>query len=165
MKNREMIKCDKIRAFRIADVLVYSAVALLVFLLFLSFVILPNTSDYNGFKIIADGKEIFTLKFKDGTYEQKDFSGQIEVLPQENGELIITVFTNAEKSEYNVLLVSLTEKTVKVTESNCSIKKDCVHSPKIDGAGKMIACMPHGLKIVALGGDYLPVTTGSAEYE
>lgn len=165
MKNREMIKRDKICAFRIADVLVYSAVALLVFLLFLCFVILPNESSYDGFKITLNGEEIFLLKYKDGSYKQRDFDGEIDISESENEELTITVFCDAEKTEYNVLLVSLKDKTVKVTESNCSIKKDCVHSPSVNGTNTVIACMPHGLKIVALGGDYIPITTGSAEYE
>ena len=58
----------------------------------------------------------------------------------------ITVFTNQEKSGYNVIFIDTKERTEKVIYANCSDRKDCFHSPAIKNNGT-IYCSPHDLLI------------------
>ena len=149
----------KIKPFRPMDLIVYAVVLVLVLFLFFYFVIIPKTDNIKGFMVKLDGQKILTFEFDKGITETQDFSGKLEIVNTKD-QTLITIYTNLELTEFNVIAVSLIDKTVEVLESNCSVRKDCVHSPKINQNGGMIACMPHGLKILSLGSDYIPLSTG-----
>lgn len=161
MKNESENNGIKFKPFRPLDIVVYSVVLLLVFLLFLFFIILPKTDATKGFTISLDGQKILEFEFDKGITKTHEFIGKIETIEKDN-ETIIKVFVNSDYTEFNEIKVSLLDKTVDVIESNCSSRKDCVHSPKIDENGGIIACMPHGLKIVSFGSEYIPLSTGGA---
>lgn len=159
-KNFAQIKSEK--PFRSGDVLIYSALLLIISVLFAVFIIFPsvNASDSTGFEIEINGKTVCTFTYADKKLTVNDgFVSLVEYEEAENG-LKITVFTSSEKEDFNELFADFSKKTVKVTDSNCSVSKDCVFSPAISNSGA-IYCAPHGLKIVPLGNNgFTPPITG-----
>ena len=160
MANYVIDKVKTGKLFCLADIFVYSAAALLLAALFLTFVIFPAHAENVGFKVVVEEKTALTYYFSNGDYQIYDFNGSIETeSDNSDGLFTFTVFIGGNE-DYNVIEVDTENKSVKVVKSNCSIKKDCVFSPPLlDGTGA-IFCMPHGLKILPLNENYRGVTTG-----
>lgn len=133
------------KPFKKFDLLVYLSVLVLIFSLFLCY----NTcsgGEIEKLSISRGGTTLFVYDFSDGTYEI--FSENVSV--EESGVLTVTVLTE-DRTGQNVVEIDKNEKSARVTDADCSARKDCVHSPAIKKAGASIVCVPHGLVISADG--------------
>ena len=159
MSNKE--KKDKLRLFRLPDLIIYAVVTIIVLSLFLIPLLSLKKGTLNGFDIYKEGKLIFSLSFEN--YEKyfldKDSEQLVEISYKENA-MLIKVFKDSEKKDFNLIFSNLKEKSVSVTESTCSIKKDCTHFKPIVNNSGVIICEPHGLKILPKGERFVPVVTG-----
>lgn len=137
------------RWFRVWDLIVYGAVAVIIAALFLAVFLTRDKSAPDGFKISCDGREVFVYSFAEDKYESLSPS-KIGV-EEENGEkLVFTVYTD-DGNGYNKIEVNKVKKTVRVIDANCSAHKDCVYTPAITGGSSAIVCPPHGMIITPLG--------------
>ena len=64
---------------------------------------------------------------------------------------------------YNIL--EMTANTVRITDANCSGRKDCTHFHPITHGEQDIICVPHGLHIVGIGEDALRETIHDDEID
>ena len=94
--------------------------------------------------VLCSGETLFACDFSDGAYTA--YSGDVSVSGEQT--LVVTVRSG---EGYNVIEIDIKERTVCVTDANCSSRKDCVHSPAITAAGGTIVCAPHRLVISAAG--------------
>lgn len=159
MKNNVYSKIKNGKAFSYADLIIYAAVFVVLAALFIAIIIIPSNTVSAGFVVSVNDKDAFIYEYQSGKYEIKDFDGKIEIggIDTQN-TFTFTVFTG--EDGYNVLEVSPKDKTVKVVESNCSSKKDCVYTPPLKNGSGAIFCMPHGVKILPLNLNYRNVSTG-----
>lgn len=157
LENSVYNKIKNNKLFKKTDILVYAVLFLLVAVLFTVFVIFPKTAKSNLITASLNNKEIFRYNFADNTYTEYEFDGKIEITESENARFL-KIFFGKDCKDFNTVCIDLKNKTVSVTESNCSIRKDCVHSTPITTNGGIIICMPHALKITCNG--YRPVSTG-----
>jgi len=149
----QFIKSNK--PFRLYDVIVYACVLIILLALFLAF-LLPSGSSSNGFEVLLNGESVLTYKYSsDELTILEKYANSVKI----NDDGSVTVYTSADKSAFNTLNIDKEGKTVKVIDANCSIKKDCVHTPALKGDNGAIICLPHGLKIISLSG-YVPPTVG-----
>ena len=150
----------KSKPFKTGDLFVYLAVLVIITALFLSFVILPNRTKTSGFSVTVDGELYFSFTPTDKSLVIADGKESfIERKDTEDG-VFITVYTLADKSEYNVIFFDVKDLTAKVTESNCSTSHDCTFTPEIKDSGA-IYCAPHALKIAPTSSDgFSEPTTG-----
>jgi len=161
MLNERVIDViKKSKPFKAGDVLVYIAVLVTIAVLFLSFVIFPTANNSTGFTVTVNGEKYFTFSPTENKLiiaDGKD--GLISKTDAENG-VYITVYSKADKSQFNVIFFDTENGTAKITESNCSTSHDCTFTPKIKDSGA-IYCAPHGLKVVpSIGGGFSEPITG-----
>lgn len=152
-------KISSSKLFYTRDLFAYAFVALFVAFLIIVFVVLPSNKQANGFCVKKDGQVVFY--FTNNTVKiQNDYDDLIETVGIQNG-VEVTIYTDSNKTNFNVILFDLSNKTAKVTKSTCSHSKDCCYSPAISNSG-IIYCAPHGLSIepIASGGFTPPVTGG-----
>ncbi len=151
------------KLFHFGDIFVYISTALIISILFLVFFILPNCNSSgktaNGFKVENDGKTIITHIY--GTDEftiDQNFSNLTKIQATDYGHLV-TIYTNLDKTEFNVLKVNDKDKTVKMERSNCR-SKQCTYLHEIDDNG-IIYCAPRSLKITPINGSgFIPPIAG-----
>lgn len=159
--NFERIKSN--RPFKIGDLVLYFFILVFVAALFFVFVLLPTSTskDADGFKIILKGNEVFLFNYSTCEYEIfADYNDYVTVIDEGNGAYKIKIYTDSEKTEFNLLTVNATEKTVGMSDSNCSESKDCVHMPYVTDEDDFILCAPHKLKILPSNSGYKPPTSG-----
>lgn len=156
----EKLKSNK--PFSVGDIYIYLGLILVIFALFLSIIIIPNSKKTDGFVIYKGEKKILTYYYENDLEKiEDDFLALVQIENADNGKLI-SIFSDSEKTEYNIVFVNSKEQTVKMHDSTCSISKDCTISPKISNSG-MIYCAPHEIKIVPLNNENnLPLWTGGA---
>lgn len=137
------------KLFKKSDVLVYALVIVCVFFLFLFFVIIPSSSQQRGFSIWVEGNKVAeyyyegqSLSINDRNFEDKIYF--------DSEKLTITVYYDQAKTQYNVISIDHANKSAKISEANCSVSKDCVYTPSLNG-DSAIVCAPHKLKITSLG--------------
>ncbi len=147
---QENIKTRK--AFGKLDFILYLTLALLLFLLFLFFVILPSRSPAKGFKVTVGETIVFNFYYQDCSYDITD--GYDVKVKETDGVYEITVTTPA---GYNVIQTKPSEGYVKVVDANCSIGKDCVYTAPIKTDGGAIVCLPHDLRVLPIGGTTPPI--------
>ena len=138
----------------IKDVFLYVVLSVILIISFM-FPLL-NKSDNSGFKITYLGQEIFNFNYQTKEYSRFDFNGEIIVESNSNG-VEITIFFDSDHLEYNILSVDYKDNSVKMKDSTCSHKKDCIYSPAIKDSGAII-CAPHGIKVVCINGVVPPIT-------
>lgn len=159
LKKRDLYEIKTLKAFEINDVFLYVFLLVVVSVLFILFVFSQNKNTPDGFTITVNGKSACTFTCLDNNLTiNEEFKSLITFIETENG-VTLTVFTDESKSGYNVIFIDTFNQTAKVTESTCSISKDCVYSPAISRDGA-IFCAPHGLKITPNGasGTIPPIT-------
>ena len=159
VKIYESVK--KRKPFGVYDLILYATIVLIAVGLFLGFFVFKSDDGSDGFKVVIDEKEAFVFYYETCYYEIKDSVATItvEVKDDEKGLYSVSVYLGDGK-DYNVLSVNAEEKTVSITEADCSAKKDCVHTPAINGDSGAIYCMPHKLKVLPLKNGYRPIKTG-----
>ena len=148
------------KPFVLIDIAVYAAIVLTVVGFFLAFIIFPKNENSDGFKVFVDEKEIFVFYYDTCDYETKEYGGKIEMQTVEDKKTyVVRIFPRGDQ-EFNLLYVNAEEKTVKITDANCSNRKDCVYTPEIKSGSGAIYCMPHKLKVLPIKSDYRPIRTG-----
>ena len=159
IKNHSQIKQNK--PFEINDIFIYLIVIVSLFILFLSFVILPQKTQSNGF-VVYKGQELVFTFYNDSSkvVVQDNFSSLVKIEQVQDG-LTVKVFTDENLNAFNLVFINVNDRFAKMLDSTCSQSKDCVHSPSINDFG-MIYCAPHELKIVPLGQNDIPPWTGGA---
>ena len=149
------------KPFYFYDLIIYTATLILVVGLFLGFVVFNSPENSDGFKIIVNEKEALVFYYESGAYEIKETGEAVSftIDKAEDGIYFISVFYK-DLNEHNIISVNTEEKKVKVSDADCSIRKDCVHTKEIEGDSGAIYCMPHKLKILPLKNGYRPISTG-----
>ena len=85
-------------------------------MLFLCFVIVPQTKQAVGFSVEINDKKVFSLNYSTREYIiENDFIHYIEVDKEQN---TVIIFLNDEKTEFNKLLFDANKKTIKMTPIN-----------------------------------------------
>ena len=134
------------KVFYLKDLFAYAMAVLIVAVLAVVFLVLPDANNANGFKVELDGKAVLTYSFSTGDYEVfNDFVNVVTVEEVDDG----ITFTVKTSEGFNKIYISKTEKTAAVIDSDCSVSKDCVYSPKIKDSGAIV-CAPHKLKLFPL---------------
>jgi hypothetical protein len=146
--------------FRKADIIIYVALTIVVSLLLVFFVFLPMNKHTSGFIVSVEGKTCLTYRFQGDILSiEGEFTSKVDV-KEVDGGYQITVYHSQDKSSYNQIYIDVNNKTAKVTESSCSVSKDCVHTPSISNSG-VIYCAPHALKILPIESDgFIPPSVG-----
>ena len=143
-----MLGVERVRKqFEKNDIFIYMFILILIISLFLFCFLSPSGKSF-GFICEYDGEKIFSFRYSDKSYYiNENFTGRI-TLDLDNST--VTIFFDDEKTEYNVIQFDCGENKVKVTDSTCSISKDCTKIPAIVDKKNTIYCNPHRLKIVSL---------------
>lgn len=147
LKKIEQVKTGK--WFKIWDLLVYGLLAGVIVALFITFALVGKGSKPNGITVSYKGERVFVYNFDKGEYDvlKADY---IDVKEDGEDKLLLTFYTQG-KSGYNDVEINKKDKSVKVTASNCSTHKDCVHTPALSGTRSVpILCTPHALSIAPL---------------
>jgi hypothetical protein len=146
---------EKRKAFAKWDILIYALSLLTIASLFFVFVIFPNTGNSDGFRVFVGQTQVFAFNYSDRSYTVTD---GYDVTVTNDGELY-TVTVKTEKG-FNQITADVINKTVKVTDADCSIGKDCVHTVALTGDTGAIICVPHDLRVLPLNGGYIPPIAG-----
>lgn len=142
-------KIKNSKPFEKSDVFLYASSLVILAVLFIVFVVFPTNKLSNGFNISLDGKTAIVINVKSRTYSiANEFADDISVIESEDG-ISFEIFTD-DNGGYNVVYVNYDSMQAKVSDSNCSIRKDCVHTSPIKDSG-VIVCAPHKLKVSLIG--------------
>ena len=159
MKSDIYTKVKSKKTFEFNDIFVYSALTLLILVLFICFVIIPQKSTPLGIEIRKNNQKVLSFHYSSNTIViENEFNELVEVSDHNDGKLI-TIYTNTDKTGFNKIYIDLQNKTAKMQDSTCSHSKDCVSLPKISDSG-MIFCAPHALKITPIDSKGTPPWTG-----
>lgn len=144
-----------------SDIIIYAFIALVIALLFLFFIIIPARAEKNsstGFIIEQNKNTILTYAYKDQTFKiEQDFIDYVKIEKNESG-FTITIYSNDEHTEYNIISVDNTTKTVKMADTNCRSEL-CKYMHASDNG--IIYCAPRALKISLIGSSgFTPAVTG-----
>ncbi len=140
-KKVEEVKRD--RAFKPLDLIIYSAVAVILVAVFLSVFLTKSDKPFSGIEVYSGGELKYTYAFDGGG----NISG--EGVEEEITDGIVSVRVTCVKG-YNVIKIDVAARSVRVEEADCK-GKDCVYTPAIVDSDGVIYCSPHGLKIIPLG--------------
>lgn len=150
MKNDIYGKIKARKPFEINDFFIYLSLFVLVALLFLFFIILPNSQDAKGFTFLLNDKEIFSFYYDSEEFsvleEYKDFI-QVDKIND-----TVTIYYDKDKTDFNLMSYSAQKRGVVMIDSTCSKSKDCTFEPAIYSSGT-IYCAPHGLIVLPIGGN------------
>lgn len=137
------VKADK--GFKIWDLIIYAAIAAVIVALFITFAIVPDKSAASDITVYYKNQAVYTYSFETLTGTIIDGSHIEETEETEEG--LTLTFYGADQKQTNVIYIDKNEKSVNVTEANCSTRKDCVHMDKITDKSNVIICSPHNMKI------------------
>ena len=143
------------KAFAKWDILIYTLSLLTIASLFIAFIITPKSSSSDGFRVFVGDKQAFTFKYSDKSFTITD---GYDIIVTNDGELY-TVTVKTERG-FNQITADTVKKTVKVTDADCSIGKDCVHTVALSGNTGAIICVPHDLRVLPLKGGFTPPIAG-----
>lgn len=144
LKKIEQIKNSK--WFSIWDLIAFGVILITAVALILVFTLRGDKSALSGFEISYRGEQVFTYEF--GGEKRILDNERIKVEDGDGGFKVH--FTTDDKKGYNTIWVNTKNKTVDVTDSNCSMRKDCVYTAKMTNNSSQIYCLPHGLTILPL---------------
>lgn len=150
MSQKKIEQVRKTKYFRLWDLLVYGIVIAVVVALFLTVFLTTDKSPTSGFVVRQKDKVVFTYYFDSDKYEYSLTDGIICVDEEDSSVLKFTVRVK-DGDGYNKVEVDKLNKSVKVTDANCSLfKKDCVYTPAIKDNSTTISCLPHEMYIEPL---------------
>ncbi len=134
------------KPFQKFDLIIYLVLAVIIISLFLGFVVFKGKKQSNGIEIILDETVIMTYIYENDSITITD--GYYNNLAIENIETgyKITVFSDDNHHDFNLILINKEQKKVSVLDANCSVGKDCVKMEITNGSGSIV-CVPHKLKI------------------
>ncbi len=156
MKNKSLNEIKNLRAFEKHDVLIYAVLALFVAVLFVFFVFAPQKTNSNGFSVTKNNHHVLSFNYDDHSLVIDSAFLELVEKTEQGNRLIVTIYHDEQKKNFNTLEIDKTNRTVDVVEANCSNSKECVHMAKISGSG-VIFCAPHALSISC---GYIPPVLG-----
>ena len=142
--KRRAAEIKKSKPFYVLDVAVYLAVLTLAAAIFFALIPFKNAGEIAGFNFYFNNELVAEYSFSGGEFTVK--SGFEERFARsEDGSIIF--YADADKTEYNVIIIDDETKTAKVTDANCT-GRDCTTQTAGKGGG-FIFCAPHNLKITS----------------
>ena len=131
--------------FRVWDILIYGVIIAVTVALLLAFYFTKDKSPADGIRILYKNQSVFEYYYSTDSYKIiKDSNIVIE--DESAAKLTLTFYTDG-KSGSNTVVIDKTKKSVKVTEADCSTRKDCVYMPEIKDNSGFISCSPHMMTI------------------
>ncbi len=144
LNNQILRKVKNSKLFEKNDVFIYAVSLVILVVLFAVFVIFPTTKNSDGFTVFVDGKTAIVFNSNTKTYSiASEFNNAINIEETEQG-ILFTVKTS--DNGYNDVFIDYVSGKASVVDSNCSVRKDCVHTASIKNSG-VIVCAPHKLKV------------------
>ena len=147
-----MNKVDKIdnikniKPFRLADVIVYIVLAVLIVALLLAFCLPRQDSGLRGVEVTLKGEVVAEYYFEDDSLiTSSAVDSRIE-----GDKYYLTVHTD-QPNGYNLVVIDLTERKAWVQEADCSSSAECTQMKAITKAGDSIICVPHALVVQGVG--------------
>ena len=141
MSLKKVGEVKKDKGFKIWDLIIYGAIALLVAVLFMVTFLTRDTSPLSGVRIYSDNKIVFEYSFESGEYKNLNESA-VSVIADNEQTLKIKVFY---EDEFNTVVIDKAG-SVKVTEADC-FNKTCIAMKEIKDNSGLIYCSPHRLRI------------------
>ncbi len=164
MSLKKVNQVKKDRFFKIWDILIYGIVAVVIVALFLAVTLTQDTGALTGINIYYQDALAFTYDFDEDEYEIR-LENNIRV-EAENSDHITLIFCENGGSfdgptDYNIIEIDKRERTVQVTDADCSNYRGCVYSQPLGETSRPIMCPTHNLRIEPSGyiddGTTLPV--------
>ncbi len=146
LKRIEQVKGRK--PFSIWDVLVY-ALLLGVVLFLLLFFLLGKSEGIEGIRIFVQDELACSYSFGEGLQVEDTFFDKVNI--REEGDFVY--LTVGSEEGYNVVQIDCKARVAQVIDADCSFHKDCTYMKEISSEDGAIICVPHGVKVVALGGE------------
>ena len=150
LKKVEQVKKD--RFFKIWDVLIYAVVALVIAALFLTVFLTRDTSALTGVEGYYNNSLAFSYDFEKQSLNIV-LTANVRETEGEEGTVTLIFCEDGgsfdEMRGYNIIVIDRSARTVKVTQTDCSNREDCVHTPAIQDSSGSIVCTPHRLRIIA----------------
>lgn len=141
-KKLDSIKSEKY--FRVWDLVVYGVLALVIAALFLAVFLSRDDSPAGGIKISSYGTAVCVYDYQADKFTV--FDGEIMEIESQSEEEVRLIF-HAERGGYNKIVIDKINKSVRVSDADCSLHRDCVFTPAITDNGSAISCPPHNMKI------------------
>ena len=145
-KTDKLDKINNIKPFRLADVIVYIVLAVLIVALLLAFCLPRQDSSLRGVEVTVNGEIVAEYYFED------DSLVTVAVVDSriEGDKYYLTVHTD-QPNGYNLVVIDLTERKAWVQEADCSSSAECTQMKTITKAGDSIICVPHALVVQGVG--------------
>lgn len=131
--------------FRIWDLIIYGVIIAVTVALFLALHFTKDRSQADGIRILYKNKSVFEYYYSNDNYKIIE-EDNIVIEDESATKLTLTFYTDG-KSGHNTVVIDKTEKSVKVTDADCSLRKDCVYTPEIRDNSGFISCSPHMMTI------------------
>ena len=161
MSYQRVEQVKKRPPFALWDLLIYGILAVAVVLLFVVFVFTADKSAIEGVQILFQDEVAYTYSFEEGGTATQGYESRF-ALTEEDGKIVLIAYADDTREHFNRIEIDETEKSVKVTDSNCSRHRDCVFMDEIKTKSGVIICVPHAMKVVPLDGkqDFSNPTVG-----
>lgn len=151
MNNSVLESVKKSKFFKPFDIVIYSLVLVIILCFFLIFVVFKSDNNVLGFKVNIDNQDVIYFEYEkgiDGFTFEHNYSTLTQTKKIENS-IEVKIFTNEQKTAFNLLQIDLENKCVKMLDSNCK-NKDCTHFKGISSDSGSIICVPHNLIVSAI---------------
>lgn len=144
-KTDKIDKIKNIKPFRLADVIVYIVLAVLIVALLLAFCLPRQDSSLRGVEVTLKGEVVAEYYFEDDSL----ITASAVDSRREGDKYYLTV--NSQSGGYNLVVIDLTERKAWVQEADCSSSAECTQMKAITKAGDSIICVPHALVVQGVG--------------
>lgn len=141
------VKADK--GFKLADLIIYGAILLLVAALLIAVFVTRNKDPFQGFRVYVNQEVVMSYDFNKGGLNGLEVvakDGSVEVPECVTGS-VFTVKVRVGEEGYNVIQIDQSARSVKIIEANCGTH-DCVHTHAVEDNNGIIFCSPHRLRII-----------------
>lgn len=128
-------------AFKVADLAVYIGLPLFFAALILIFVFMPSSSSGLVYCDV-NGEHVFSYEFASENLTILDKS---KAAASTDGDLIVIMVSP--NDHYNEIVISKSEKTIRVKDADCVDKSCTFMRPLRSGENGVIICAPHALRI------------------
>ena len=133
------------RFFKLADLIIYGAIAAIVAALFIALFFTRDNGELLGIRIYVRYEAVFEYDFEKD--KASVFDGCVDVADGET--LVVTISVDG---GYNVVRIDKSARSVTVVEADCRTH-DCVRTPAIKDNNGIIFCSPHRVRIEPYGSD------------
>ncbi len=144
-KTDKIDKINNIKPFRLADVIVYIVLAVLIVALLLAFCLPRQDSGLRGVEVTVKGEIVAEYYFEDDSL----ITASAVDSRREGDKYYLTV--NSQSGGYNLVVIDLTERKAWVQEADCSSSAECTQMKGITKSGDSIICVPHALVVQGVG--------------